>query len=91
MNEPEEVPHITISPCKKVVYLLLVSSLQVLEGLSEVSPEPSLLQIEQAQLPQHIFIGEVLHLSLWPKYFQKHSCRMRLLKPGPMCASAATP
>ena len=45
------------------VPLLLISSLQVLEGCSEVSPEPSLLQAEQGQLLQPVFIGEVLQPS----------------------------
>jgi len=40
--------------------LLLVNTLQVLEGCSEVSLEPSLLQAKQAQLPQLFFKGEVL-------------------------------
>ena len=37
-----------------------VSSLQVLEGHNDASTEPSSLQTEQAQLPQHAFIREVL-------------------------------
>ena len=43
--------------------LLLVSSFQVLEGCNKVSPEPSLLQTEQAQLSQPVFIGEALQPS----------------------------
>ena len=39
---------------------MLRSSLQVLEGCSEVSPEPFILQAKQAQLPQSFFTGEVL-------------------------------
>jgi len=35
-----------------LVSILLVSSLQVLESYNEISLEPSLLQAEQAQLPQ---------------------------------------
>ena len=35
-------------------------SLQVLEGHNEDSPEPSLLQANEAQFPQPFFIGEVL-------------------------------
>jgi len=38
---------------------VLISFLQVLEGCSEVSLKPSLLQAEEAQLPQPVFIGEV--------------------------------
>ncbi|XP_068253163.1 ubiquitin-conjugating enzyme E2 W isoform X1 [Nyctibius grandis] len=34
--------------------------LQILEGCYEVSPEPSLLQAEEPQLSQPVFIGEVL-------------------------------
>lgn len=40
--------------------LAFISALQVLEGCSEVSPEPSLLQAKQAQLLQSFFKGEVL-------------------------------
>ena len=36
---------------------LLINFLQVLEGYSEVSPEPSLFQAEQAQLSQPVFVG----------------------------------
>jgi len=39
---------------------LLINSLQVLEGHTEVSPEPSLLQAEPARLPQPFFTGELL-------------------------------
>ena len=53
------------------VPLLLISSLQVLEGCSEVSPEPSLFQTEQAQFPQLFFKGEALfdhlHGLLWTR------------------------
>jgi len=51
---------IIIYPCKKSVSLLLISSLQVLGSRNEISPEPSLLQAEQNQLPQPFLIGEVL-------------------------------
>jgi len=40
-----------------------VSFLQLLEGHSEVTPEPSLLKAEQFQFPQPFFTGEVLQLS----------------------------
>ena len=40
-----------------------MSSLQILEGHHEVSPEPSLLHTKQAQLPQPFFLGEVLQPS----------------------------
>jgi len=39
---------ITIRLCKKLVPVWLVSSLQVLEGHNEISPEPFLLQAKQA-------------------------------------------
>jgi len=39
-----------------------------LEGRSEVSPQPSLLQAEQAQLLQSVFMGEVLQ----PSHIQPH-------------------
>jgi len=43
-----------------------MSFLQVLEGLSEDFPESSLLQAEQAQLPQPVSVGEVLQSSDHP-------------------------
>ena len=43
--------------------LLSISSLKVLAGCLQVSLEFSLLQAEQAQLPQMSFIREVLQLS----------------------------
>ena len=56
----------TIPPCSITIHLskqpfslLIIHSLQVLEGHSEVSPEPSLLQAKQAQFPQPFFIGEM--------------------------------
>ena len=49
-----------------LVSFLPISSLQVLEGHSEVSSEPSLLQDEELQLPQSFFIGEVLQPSDHP-------------------------
>ena len=45
------------------VLLLLISSLQVLEGCNGVSPEPSLLRVEQAHLPQPFFPREVFQPS----------------------------
>ncbi|KAK4832392.1 hypothetical protein QYF61_022247 [Mycteria americana] len=36
---------------------------RVLEGCYKISPEPSLLQAEQPQLAQPVFIGEVFHFS----------------------------
>ena len=49
-------------------YLLLekiyfLSSLQVLKSCNEVSPEPSLTEAQQAQLPSPVFTGEVLQPS----------------------------
>ncbi|KAK4826701.1 hypothetical protein QYF61_010916 [Mycteria americana] len=49
---------ITIGPCKKSL-----SSFLVLEGCYKVFLEPSLLQAEQPQLSQPVFIGEVLQPS----------------------------
>ena len=54
---------ITINPCKQPYSLLFICSLQVLEGHSDVSPEPSLLQAKQAQFPQPFLTGEVLQSS----------------------------
>lgn len=45
------------------VPLLHVGSVEVLEGLSEICPEPSLLQPEQAPIPQPGLIREMLQLS----------------------------
>lgn len=44
---------ITVRLCKKLIFLLLVSSSHVLEGCNEVSSEPSLLQAKQVQLSQN--------------------------------------
>jgi len=49
-----------MKPYEKSIFLLFISSPQVLEGHNGVSPEPSLLQDKQAQLPQSFFIREVL-------------------------------
>ena len=46
--------------CKKSVSLLILCSPSVLEGCSEVSLEPSLLQAKQAQLLQPFFVSEEL-------------------------------
>jgi len=43
--------------------MLPVGPLQVLEGCYKITPEPSLLQTEQPQLPQPVLIGEVLQPS----------------------------
>ena len=51
---------ITIQPHKQPFPLLFIRSLQVLEGHSEVSPQPSLLQAKHAQFPQPFLTGEVL-------------------------------
>ncbi|SGA26460.1 Uncharacterised protein [Chlamydia abortus] len=63
----------TIPPCpiathprKQPFPVLFIRSLQVLEGHSEVPPEPSLLRAQQAQFPQPFFIGEVLQPSAHP-------------------------
>ena len=49
---------------KKLVPLLLVSSLQVLEDRKELSLEPFVLQMKQAQIPQPLLIREVLQPSI---------------------------
>ena len=62
------LPHFSLQPFPLVLSLstlinnhslLFICSLQVLEGHSEVSPEPSLLQAKQAPFPQPFLIGEV--------------------------------
>jgi len=53
---------IAFCSCKKLIPLLFISSLLVLEGHNEVSPEPS-LQAEQARLPPPFFIREVFQPS----------------------------
>ena len=60
----------TISPCPAVIYpfkeltpLLFIGSLSVLKGCNEVTPQPSFVQAEQAQLPQPVFIWEVFQSS----------------------------
>ncbi|KAK4832092.1 hypothetical protein QYF61_020707 [Mycteria americana] len=50
-------------PCKKSLSRFLVGPFQVLEGCYKVSSEPPLLQAEQPQLSQPVFIGEVLQPS----------------------------
>ena len=52
-----------IYPFKELTPLLFVGSLQVLKGCNEVTLQPSFLQAEQAQLPQPVFVGEVLQPS----------------------------
>ena len=49
-----------ISPFKEFTPLLIIGSLQVLKGCNEVTLQPSFLQAEQSQLPQPVFVGEVL-------------------------------
>ena len=57
----------TISPCPAVIYafkelipLLFIGSFLVLEGCNKVTLQPSLLQAEQGQLPQPMFVEELL-------------------------------
>jgi len=54
---------ITIHPHKQPLPLLFICFLQELEGHSEVSLEPSLLQVKQTLLPQPFLIGDVLQPS----------------------------
>jgi len=49
--------------CRTLVPLLLVSSCQALEDRNEVLSESFLPQAEQSQVPQAVFIGEVLQPS----------------------------
>lgn len=49
-----------------MIFLLFIISLQVLEGLNEVSLERSLLQAEHPQLHQPVFAGEALQPSEHP-------------------------
>ncbi|KAK4824741.1 hypothetical protein QYF61_018213 [Mycteria americana] len=60
----------TIAPCpvttglaKKSVPVFPIGSLEVLEGCSKVSLQPSRLQAEQPQLSQPVLVGEVLQPS----------------------------
>jgi len=48
--------------------LPFVGSLYVLEGCNEVTPQPSLLQAEQAQLSQPVFVGEMLQIQCIQKF-----------------------
>ena len=56
-------PPAATHPRKELPPLLLVGSPSVLEGCNEVTPQPSLLQAVQAQLPRPAFVGEVLQPS----------------------------
>ena len=67
----------TISPCPDVIHplkeltpLLFIGFLWVLEGCNEVTPQPSLLQAEQAQLPQPVLVGD----SYVPPLLAKAEC-----------------
>ena len=53
-------PVLSPSGYVETVFILLISSILVLEGGNEVSLEPCFGQSKQAQLPQPFFIGEVL-------------------------------
>ena len=64
-----------ICPFQELPPLLFGGSLEVLEGCNEVTPQPSLLQAQQAQLPQPVFVGEVLQPSV-------HLCLTQLLAVG---------
>ena len=75
-----------VLPCKvrpyfSIIHLhIFISSLQVLEGCSEVSLEPSLLQAEQAQFPQPFFIRKVLQPF---EHFGGPHLDLRQLQTGP--------
>jgi len=74
---------ITINLHKKSVPLLPASFFQVLEDYNEVSPEPSLLQVKQSQLP--FIIGEVLQHPdyLCTPFLELLQQLHILLEPGP--------
>ena len=55
----------TISLCP-IPFFFLTAPLQLLKGCSQVSLDPSLLQVEQSQLSQPVFVGEDIGLLLWP-------------------------
>jgi len=64
---PSLITILSLITCKKSVSSpLVIISLQLLEGCSEVSLESSLLQTEQAQFPQPFFMGDVLQPSDHP-------------------------
>jgi len=54
---------ITTGLHKKYLSVFHISPLDILKGCNKVSPEPSLLQAEQAQLSQNFFTGESLLIS----------------------------
>ncbi|XP_075282414.1 zinc transporter ZIP13 isoform X2 [Opisthocomus hoazin] len=63
-KEQEQIQISVMVPLSSLVQQTTESRpLQVLEGCSKVTPEPSLLQAEQPQLPQPVLIGEVLQPS----------------------------
>ena len=45
--------------------VLLTPTLQIFRGISKVPSQPSLLQAEQAQLPQPLLVGEMLQNVDW--------------------------
>ena len=58
---------VPIAPCpvaghhwKESGPVLLTPTLQIFRGISKVPSQPSLLQAEQAQLPQPLLVGDVL-------------------------------
>ena len=52
---------------KELGPMLLTPTLQIFVGIYKVPSQPSLLQAEQAQLPQPLFIGETLHSPHHPR------------------------
>ena len=77
--------------------VLLVNIFQVLEGCNEVSLEPSLLQAEQAQLPQPFFSKEwcfspsVFFMALLWTHFSSSTCFLFWGSPRPGHSTADGP
>jgi len=66
---------VIVFPFKELAPLLFTGSFRVLEGCKKVIPQPSLLQAEQAQLPQPVFVGEMLQPSLHLCIYFEYICK----------------
>jgi len=53
--------------CKESGPVLLTPTLQIFRGISKVPSQPSLLQAQQAQLPQPLLIAEMLQSPPHPR------------------------
>ena len=65
---------VPVAPCpvaghhwKESGPVLLTPTLQIFRGISKVPSQPSLLQAEQAQLPQPLLVGEMLQSPPHPR------------------------